>query len=541
MTPIDPTQLQSFSLDHHGIVAGIIDDIGLVDVINEEFGIHPQEAVSTGVAVKAMILNGLGFVSAPLYLFERFFHGKPCEHLLGPGVTPEHLSDDKLGKVLDKLYEADLTKLFVNIALTAASRYSVNLTSLHLDASSFSVHGKYESEPKDAEEEDEGIITITHGYSRDKRPDLKQFLVDLMASNDEGVPVFFDAASGNDSDKDRFAGLIKRYRELVDVDALFVADSALYSEPNLQALSDLRWVTRVPLTLKDAKSVLDSVPGDAFVDSSLPGYRIAEHNSDYAGVAQRWLIIESDAATKRTDQTFEKNLKRIERDLNKELKAIIKRAFHCKEDAHAAAEAFSKSLKLHHLTDVTVVAKKKYLKRGRPTPETPFEVTYQLTAQLSQVPEVVSTTRQRSGRFIIATNVLDESISNDELLTEYKDQQVVERGFRFLKDPMFFTSSVFIKTPARVAALAMVMALSLLVYTLGQRLIRKNLAESQGSVPDQKGKPTIRPTLRWIFQLFMAVHLLRAAGEVHITNLSEERMRVLEFVSPACRKYYRLS
>ena len=187
MTPIDLTQLQSFNLDHHGIVAGIIDDIGLVDTINEEFGVQrtdssgPQEAVSTGVAVKAMILNGqgwtlrVGFVSAPLYLFERFFEGKPTEHLLGEGVRPDpkspslDLSDDKLGKVLDKLHEADLTRLFVNIALTAATRHGVNLTSLHLDTSSFSVHGEYASEPSD--EEGEGI---THGYSRERRPDLKQ-------------------------------------------------------------------------------------------------------------------------------------------------------------------------------------------------------------------------------------------------------------------------------------------------------------------------------------------------------------------------------
>ncbi|UCH27364.1 MAG: IS1634 family transposase [Trueperaceae bacterium] len=265
MTPIDGSELQSFSLDHLGIVAGIIDEIGLVESVNEEFGIHSQEIVSTGVAVKAMILNGLGFVSAPLYLFEHFYRGKPCEHLLGEGVTPEHLSDDKLGKVLDKLYEADLTRLFVKIALRAAKRYGVEVTSLHLDASSFHVHGRYEGEPREEDEEDEGVIHITHGYSRERRPDLKQFLVDLMASSDEGVPVFFDAASGNESDKDRFADLIKRFSELTDVDALFIADSALYTQENLQALSNLRWVTRVPLTLKEAKRVLDDVSEDAFM------------------------------------------------------------------------------------------------------------------------------------------------------------------------------------------------------------------------------------------------------------------------------------
>ena len=368
-----------------------------------------------------------------------------------------------------------------------------------------------------------------------------------MASSDEGVPIFFDAASGNESDKERFAGLIRRYRELVDVEALFIADSALYSEPNLQALSDLRWVTRVPLTLKDAKRALDNVPDpkspslDAFEDSSVAGYRIAEQSSDYAGVKQRWLIIESKVASEQTDAMFESNLRRQERHLRKELKTITKRAYHCREDAYAAAEGFSKALKLHCLSNLSVVEKKRYLKPGRPTPQTSFEVTYRLTAELARLAGAISTCRSRSHRFIIATNILAESLSNDELLVEYKDQQVVERGFRFLRDPLFFTSSVFIKTPSRVAALAMIMALSLLVYTLGQRLIRRNLAEFEGSVPDQKGKPSDRPTLRWIFQLFMAVHLLRAAGEVHIMNLSDERRYILEFVSPACRKYYRLS
>ncbi len=112
------------------------------------------------------------------------------------------------------------------------------------------MHGAYEA--SQSEEAEEGVIRITHGYSRERRPDLKQFLVDLLASHDEGVPVLFDSASGNSSDKERFAELMSRYRKLLDLDALFVADSALYSQENLQALEGLRWVTRVPVTLKEA-------------------------------------------------------------------------------------------------------------------------------------------------------------------------------------------------------------------------------------------------------------------------------------------------
>src|SRR5215210_7639682 len=82
-------------IDHLGIVAGIVDAAGLVEEIDRRLGAHPQEHLSCGQAVKAMILNGLGFLSAPLYLFEEFFSGKATEHLIGPGVRAEHLNDDR--------------------------------------------------------------------------------------------------------------------------------------------------------------------------------------------------------------------------------------------------------------------------------------------------------------------------------------------------------------------------------------------------------------------------------------------------------------
>ena len=92
--------IQVQDIDHLGIVAGIVDEIDLVGEIDRQIGVHPQQILTTGQVVKAMILNGLGFVSAPLYLFSAFFEGKATEHLLGPGVLPEHLNDDRLGRAL---------------------------------------------------------------------------------------------------------------------------------------------------------------------------------------------------------------------------------------------------------------------------------------------------------------------------------------------------------------------------------------------------------------------------------------------------------
>lgn len=66
-------EIQVQNLDHLGLVAGMSNEMGLVDAINQLVVQHPQERVSAGHVVKAMILNGLGFASGVLYLFSKFF------------------------------------------------------------------------------------------------------------------------------------------------------------------------------------------------------------------------------------------------------------------------------------------------------------------------------------------------------------------------------------------------------------------------------------------------------------------------------------
>ena len=93
--------IKVLNLDHLGIIAGIIDEMELVEEVNKKVGIKTKETLSPGQVMKAMILNGLGFLSAPLYLFEQFFVGKATAHLIGEGVLPSHLNDDRLARTLD--------------------------------------------------------------------------------------------------------------------------------------------------------------------------------------------------------------------------------------------------------------------------------------------------------------------------------------------------------------------------------------------------------------------------------------------------------
>ena len=129
--------------------------------------------------------------------------------------------------------------------------------------------------------------------------------------------------------------------------------------------------------------------------------------------------------------------------------------------------------------------------------------------------------------FVIATNDLDTtSLDNETLLAAYKAQNVcVERGFRFLKDPLFFAAKLFLEKPQRLMALLMVMGLSLLIYALAERWVRTQLLKYHKTIENQVGKPTQRPTLRRIFQLFEGIDVL-------LTQQDEQTHRVVLNLRP---------
>jgi transposase len=131
-------------------------------------------------------------------------------------------------------------------------------------------------------------------------------------------------------------------------------------------------------------------------------------------------------------------------------------------------------------------------------------------------------------------------LTHDSILSEYKAQQSCERGFTFLKDPLFFADSIFLKSPERIESPGMIMGLCLLVYTLLQRQIRNPLRESKSTVKNQLGKPTDRPTLRWIFPCFQSIHLVTLNQEKHISLLSLVRDFIVNLLPDHCFPYSQL-
>jgi transposase len=249
--PDQPTY-RSQVLDHLGLVAGMFDELGIGDVLDHATHHNPEmRDLTVGEAVKAMVLNGLGFINQALYLVPRFFDNKPTYRLISPRVTPAQLNDDALGRALDTLYKYGVTELYSLIAATAAERLGLTPRFTHLDSTSFHVDGRYNSD----EEPEDHVVHITRGYSRDHRPDLNQVMLELIVEHQAGIPVLMKPLSGNTSDGKEFGHIVREHVAQLQTTygtTYLVADSALYSDDNLQKLAatGIKWITRVPATLR---------------------------------------------------------------------------------------------------------------------------------------------------------------------------------------------------------------------------------------------------------------------------------------------------
>ncbi len=154
------------SLDHHGIVSGIYDELEIGSVIDEVLPKVGQHKLAHSHVLKAMILNCLGFTDSRLYMYPQYFETIPIERLLGPGITASDLSDDVLGRTLDSIYDVDPTQLFMRISLKMMEKINLKTQLLHCDTTNFSVYGDYEHSS------DGSTIEITYGHAKDKRDDL---------------------------------------------------------------------------------------------------------------------------------------------------------------------------------------------------------------------------------------------------------------------------------------------------------------------------------------------------------------------------------
>ena len=527
----------SRQIGHLGLVAGMIDELGISAVIDEALPKTRDHILPHSKVVTAMLLNGLGFNERRLYFFSRFFTNLSTEQLFGPGVTPEHLNDDVLLRTLDRIYDYGTTDLFNRIVVNVMKKFQFGTHLLHADTTSFSVHGDY-----DNEEEDFRTIQITYGHNKDLRWDLKQFVLS-MVTNQHGIPLFTQPYSGNESDKKILLETIQKVKQNLNLEdkAYYVADSAFYTGPNLQTLGHHTfWISHPPATIDEVKLLL--VADMPMVPGEEEGYSFYERLVNYAGIEQKWVLVHSEKRRAASEKTYQKNLDNRLEKARKSLKKLRSKEFACEPDAQMAARLWFDDYPYLSSDKIQILSrtKKNNGKKGRPGKDESVVTVYSVDAPIEIIPEVIEQEKTRLGRFVLATNDLD--LEADSLLKYYKGQQSVERGFRFLKDKSFRVAEVFLKKESRIEALSMIMVLCLFVYAIAEWYLRSKLKETGKKVNNQLKKPIQNPTMKWIFTLFMRPAEVTVCLNSHIqrfiVNLDEDVTQILEIMGPSFEKYY---
>lgn len=509
-------QFSSCHLGHLGLVAAKIDSMDLIGLIDRRLPVSEMHGakVTHGERVAAMIMNGLGFIDSRLYLFPEFLSDKPLDRLFNRKVQAEWFNDDATGRCLDEIAAYGPTKLFTELSVIIGQARGLLGKSMHIDTTTLSLFGDYAHPPSDGviEQDETSPPWPEQGYAKSGRHDLKQMVLLLATTGAASFPVFMESHSGNASDQATMPSAAVKIRSfcqgLADApDFLYVGDSAIYGNI-LQHSKALFWITRVPERIKEASKLVSTQDNIVWVQLG-NGYSYHTTTSDYKGVKQRWLMFYSEAAYRRESKTFDKKIKTEGEEQNKAWWHLSNRIFTCRDDAHNQAEAQKKPLKYHGVT-TSIVEVKKHGSKGRPkSGELPEVVGYQIEYSLFLNEQEISRIRARKGRFVLATNQLDETIlSNEEVLREYKGQSGTERGFKFIKDDTFQVDSVFLKTPERIDALMMVMTLCLMVYGVSEYELHQSLQAANETILSQTNKPTNKPSLRWVYFLFRVVNEL---------------------------------
>jgi transposase len=454
---------------------------------------------------------------------------------------------DCLGRTLDWLYEHDVTTLFAGLAHQARQRFGVKARHVHIDTTSFSVNGAYHQE---TEPPNEHVIAITYGYSRDHRDDLKQWMLALATTHEGDIPLFLQPLSGNTSDKESMVKVIADLQAQLqqkepDEKPIYVADSGLYSAQNMLTFNQakIRWVSRVPETSTEAKAAVIQ-PEDAWQKSADGKRSLVVLHKELSQGPERWIVVRSTDGVQRALQTARKQAGKQLENWTKKLWHVSTKSFACQEDAQAA---WKESLKgLPEWLDVSVELTHRDVFEGRGRPARSAKANAQrwhATSTILLNERKLLAYAQRKACFVIASNVVSEAeVSNEELIALYLEQGSVERGFRFLKDPLFLASSVFVKKTERIVALSLIMVLALLVYRLAEHRLREQLAATEQTIPNQVNKPTARPTMRWVFQCFEGIELLQirtgTRTESLVLRLQPLHRKILSLLGPIYQQFY---
>ena len=435
-----------------------------------------------------------------------------------------------MGRVLDRLYDVGTMKLFTACAVRAVTRCGLERRYVHFDTTSCSVWGEYQFA-----EEQEVPFRLTYGYSKDQRPDLKQFVLSTLCV-DRAVPIWGKPEDGNASDKTlnttvltEIAQMLARYG--VQPGAYIdIADSALVTAANLAALRDTLFITRLPATYSECGRVIgEAVAHNQWAEVGriartkptkhrpMASYKVSEGAVTLHGQPYRAVVVHSSSQDQRRQKRFGRDLAVSSTTLMAAVAEATQQEYFCQADAEVAATKLQALQSAYHQVAVVVEERPKY-GPGRPSTRQPRAVKglrYRLKATVCERPEAITRHDEEAGCFVLLTNVPragEMAHSAADVLRAYKEQHGIEQNFAFLKDPLI-VNSLFLKKPERIAALGLVLLLALLLWRLMERALRVHVETTGKTLIGWDKKATQKPTAFMMMTKFAAVMVVKVGTQ----------------------------
>ena len=458
----------------------------------------------------------------------------------------DHLNDDRVGRSLERVFQALDTNLIMDVVTHVVREFRVRLDELHNDSTTVTFFGNYPGASAEQRFLGSTAPAVTWGHNKDHRPDLKQLLYILTVTEDGGVPVYFQAASGNVADDQTHQATWKLLAELVKrPDFVYVADCKLATTDNMNEIARQggRFITVLPASRKEDTEFRQRLREKPETIRWRELYRLTEEDGSLRDVfrvcTQEQLSKEgyrlmwfhsrgkqdSDAATRA------RRLQRAIRELT-DLRVRLGGKRTRFREPQKVVSAVDAILDAHQAGDLLRVEihpqqqeRYRQASRGRPSQNTKYKrevkTRFDLTWEIDggQLDRAVA----GDGVFPLITNIPDWNAK--QVLEAYKRQPIIEKRFSQLKTD-FRVAPVYLQNVGRIVGLLAIYFFALMVQSLLERELRQAMA-SQGvdSLPlYPEGRACVRPTTRQLLDFFEPVsrHTLMKGDDVFEESFSTE-------------------
>jgi hypothetical protein len=506
------------------LINSFFDRLGLPALLEELVPVtDPRVKLAPADAVRLVVTNLL-IGREPIYGLGEWAARYRADLLGLTAADVAVLNDDRVGRALDALFDADRASLLTAVVLAAVRGFGVDTSRLHNDSTSIAVSGAYRTargQPR------HGTPTpvITFGHSKDRRPDLKQLVWILTVAADGAVPVAYRLADGNTEDS---VTHIPTWNELVDLlgtpGFCYVADSKLCTGTAMRHINSHggRFITVLPRSRAEDRYFRDwlQTHTPAWAEATrVPGARLDDPDDVCctcpaplpSAEGFRIVWVHSTGKARNDAASRNKRLQAAAAALDELAAKLV--GPRCRIRTRGAIEAAVLDILadtgtarwVSYRIQPTITVEYKAITRGRPGPQTRYRQIehhrYQLTHDLDLA--TIGYDAASDGCYPLITNARLHDLADAEVLANYRYQPNLERRHHILKSVQD-AAPVLLKSPARIEALFCCQFLALLVSALIERQIRAGMRDAKTSkiplYPELRG--CAAPSTERILEIF---------------------------------------